>query len=109
MKKALIFQPIAKSVSFSDEVTVLKLAHKNKIFIPSSCGGMGSCGTCLVHILAGGEMLPAPEDVEQEMAESRQFLPTERLSCQINACDGLIVHIVNNDMLEDDDVYSEDE
>ncbi len=100
---SLTFQPVGKVANFSDEVTVLRLAQKNKIFIPSSCGGMGTCGTCLVHILAGQESLPPPEGAEQEMSESRQFSSTERLSCQIIACDGLLVHIVNNDLLEDDD------
>ncbi len=50
------------------------------IFIPSACGGRGSCGLCKVKILEGaGPLLPTetPHLSEQEVAES------VRLSCQV--------------------------
>ena len=50
------------------------------IFIPSACGGRGSCGLCKVRILeGGGPLLPTetPHLSEQEVADS------VRLSCQV--------------------------
>ena len=39
--------------------SLLNTLADNKIFIPSACGGMGSCGVCTVHVHeGGGAMLP---------------------------------------------------
>jgi len=50
------------------------------VFIPSACGGRGSCGLCKVKVLAGaGPLLPTetPHLTKEEMATS------VRLSCQV--------------------------
>ena len=45
--------------------TLLNVLSENKIFIPSACGGKGSCGVCKVDIHdGGGSMLPT-EDVAE--------------------------------------------
>ncbi len=61
--------------------------------IAHSCGGMGTCGTCRVMIIAEGSCLLPRNELEQEMAQDRGFLETERLSCQIFAAPGLIIEI----------------
>jgi Na+-transporting NADH:ubiquinone oxidoreductase subunit F len=39
--------------------TLLNTLSAQKIFIPSACGGKGSCGVCKVNVLdGGGSMLP---------------------------------------------------
>ena len=39
--------------------TLLNTLANNKIFIPSACGGKGSCGVCKVDVTeCGGAMLP---------------------------------------------------
>ena len=33
---------------------LLSTLAEHKIFVPSACGGMGSCGVCTVHVHEGG-------------------------------------------------------
>lgn len=81
------------TVSFEKEANLLDLALKSKIDIDHSCGGSGSCGTCRVKIIKGLEKLESRGDVEQAMADDRGFSEDERLACQIEPVDGLIVEV----------------
>ncbi|UCE79307.1 MAG: 2Fe-2S iron-sulfur cluster binding domain-containing protein, partial [Nitrospiraceae bacterium] len=51
-----------------------------KIFIPSACGGGGSCGQCKVVVKeGGGDVLPT----EKSKLTRRQIRDQVRLSCQV--------------------------
>jgi Na+-transporting NADH:ubiquinone oxidoreductase subunit F len=48
-----------KALRTSTGGTLLGTLAENKIFIPSACGGQGTCGVCKVNVLeGGGAMLP---------------------------------------------------
>jgi len=50
------------------------------IFIPSACGGGGTCGQCKVHVKSGGgELLPT----EEGHITKKQAREGERLACQV--------------------------
>ena len=52
----------------------------NDLFIPSACGGGGTCGQCTVKVHSGGgEILPT----ELSHITKREALEGERLSCQV--------------------------
>ncbi|MBN8540622.1 MAG: (2Fe-2S)-binding protein [Deltaproteobacteria bacterium] len=68
--------------------TILDIAVENSVEMAHSCGGMGSCGTCRIRLHADLGAIPAMEEVEEEMAIDRGFLPDERLSCQIEIPSG---------------------
>lgn len=52
----------------------------NELFIPSACGGGGTCGQCCVKVLSGGgEILPT----ELSHITKREAAEGERLSCQV--------------------------
>jgi Na+-transporting NADH:ubiquinone oxidoreductase subunit F len=62
----------------------------NRIFIPSACGGKGTCGYCKVRVLEGADpLLPterpylSPEEIEQQV----------RISCQIKVKSDLRIEI----------------
>ncbi|WP_179022290.1 NADH:ubiquinone reductase (Na(+)-transporting) subunit F [Winogradskyella forsetii] len=60
--------------------TLLSTLGGNKIFLPSACGGGGTCIQCECHVLeGGGEALPTetPHFSRKELAEGA------RLSCQV--------------------------
>ena len=60
--------------------SLLNTLADNKIFIPSACGGMGSCGVCTVHVHdGGGAMLPT----EKGFINRGQAREGVRLSCQV--------------------------
>jgi Na+-transporting NADH:ubiquinone oxidoreductase subunit F len=50
------------------------------IFVPSACGGGGTCGQCKVKVLkGGGELLPT----EAALITKREASEGERLACQV--------------------------
>lgn len=57
--KIIINGDLANPVLTRSGGTLLGALAERKIFIPSACGGKGSCGVCKVHVhKGGGEMLP---------------------------------------------------
>lgn len=92
--KQMTFLPAAIVCEIGTDETVLEVAIKNKIEINNSCGGSGTCGTCLVQVIKNPEGVAVPlSDVEQEMAADRGFRKNERLACQLVAINGLKVNL----------------
>ena len=60
--------------------TLLNTLANNKIFIPSACGGKGSCGVCKVDVLEGGGAMLPTETSHISRGEAREGC---RLSCQV--------------------------
>jgi Na+-transporting NADH:ubiquinone oxidoreductase subunit F len=60
--------------------TLLNTLSANKIFIPSACGGGGTCGVCKVTVLSGGGALLPTEEGHVNRGEARQGV---RLACQV--------------------------
>lgn len=79
------FLPWQKKVKVAPGKTVLELAIKAKIPLAHSCGGNGSCGTCLVHLKSHEHQDISRNSVEEEMAQERSFANHERLACQLEA------------------------
>jgi Na+-transporting NADH:ubiquinone oxidoreductase subunit F len=59
---------------------LLNTLADNKIFIPSACGGKGSCGVCTVKITEGGGAMLPTEKSHISRGEAREGC---RLSCQV--------------------------
>ena len=60
--------------------TLLGTLSGNKIFIPSACGGKGSCGVCKVTVTKGGGAMLPTEVSHINRGEAREGV---RLSCQV--------------------------
>ncbi|MGD8439704.1 MAG: NADH:ubiquinone reductase (Na(+)-transporting) subunit F [Holophagae bacterium] len=60
--------------------TLLNTLAENKIFIPSACGGKGTCGVCKVDVMSGGGALLPTETSHINRGEARRGT---RLSCQV--------------------------
>jgi Na+-transporting NADH:ubiquinone oxidoreductase subunit F len=59
---------------------LLTALAENQLFIPSACGGGGTCGQCKVKVLkGGGEILPT----EMSHITKREAAEGERLACQV--------------------------
>lgn len=71
--------------------SVLDVALRAGFPLDHACGGNGTCGTCLVHVVEGLEDLEERNDLESEMAVDRGFEKDERLACQIKPVRGLVV------------------
>lgn len=62
----------------------------NEIFIPSACGGKGTCGYCRVRIPeGGGAVLPT----EEPFLTREQLIDGYRLACQVKVRDDMEIRI----------------
>jgi Na+-transporting NADH:ubiquinone oxidoreductase subunit F len=63
---------------------------QNNIFIPSACGGRGSCGLCKVKVISGGgPLLPT----ETPYLTNEEQEDNVRLSCQVKVREDLVIQI----------------
>jgi len=70
--------------------TLLGTLADNKIFIPSACGGQGTCGVCRVIVKQGGGSLLPTETNHITRKEARQG---SRLSCQVKVKQDMEVEV----------------
>ncbi len=60
---------------------LLRALAANELFVPSACGGGGTCGQCRVTVLeGGGALLP----IEASHITKREAAEGERLACQVS-------------------------
>lgn len=90
---SILFLPDQISCPIGSEHSVLELALRHGLEISHSCGAMGSCTTCLVQIESSVDELPLRNELEADIANMRDFAANERLSCQLEPKDGLVVRI----------------
>ncbi|MDZ4858659.1 MAG: NADH:ubiquinone reductase (Na(+)-transporting) subunit F [Candidatus Hydrogenedentes bacterium] len=81
---------VANPISVPAGSTLLGTLADRKIFIPSACGGKGSCGVCRVTVKeGGGEMLPT-ELNHIKRGEAKEGC---RLSCQVKVKQDMKIEI----------------
>jgi len=69
-----------KALTVKSGGTLLNALAENRIFIPSACGGKGSCGVCKVDVVDGGGAMLPTETSHISRGEAREGC---RLSCQV--------------------------
>lgn len=79
-----------KALQTSAGSTLLGTLADNQIFIPSACGGKGSCGVCKVKVLDGGGAILPTERSHISRGEVRDCV---RLSCQVKVKQDLDIEI----------------
>ena len=70
--------------------TLLNTLAAQKIFIPSACGGGGTCGVCKVHVHEGGGSILPTEQTHVTRGEERHGC---RLSCQVKVKQDMKIEI----------------
>ncbi len=70
--------------------TLLNTLSSNKIFIPSACGGKGSCGVCTVTVKSGGGSILPTEFSHITRGEAREGC---RLACQVKVKEDMEIEI----------------
>ena len=69
-----------KEVEVASGSTLLSTLGNNKIFLPSACGGGGTCAMCKCQVLeGGGEILPT----EKPYFTRKEIQENWRLGCQV--------------------------
>jgi len=96
----MTFLPTEQEVEIKAASSVLELALHHKIAISHSCGGMGSCTTCLVRVQSDLTLLEPRNEIEQEMADMKGLHADERLACQLTPHQGLVVTVNSSREIE---------
>jgi len=79
-----------KAITTSAGSTLLGTLASNRIFIPSACGGKGSCGVCTVKVTEGGGAMLPTERSHINRGEEREGV---RLSCQVKVKHDMAIEI----------------
>lgn len=70
--------------------TLLSTLGGNGIFLPSACGGGGSCGMCKCQVLdGGGEILPTEVNFFTRKQQQQKW----RLGCQVKVKENMKIHV----------------
>lgn len=79
-----------KEIEHERGCSLLQALSDEKVFVPSACGGGGSCGTCRGKVLSGGgEILPT----ELAHISRKQAAEHYRLFCQVKVREDMEIEI----------------
>ena len=88
--KLLINGDPSKTMTVAAGSTLLNTLSAQKIFIPSACGGKGTCGVCKVEVHSGGGAMLPTEEGHISRGEARQGC---RLSCQVKVKEDMEIEL----------------
>ncbi len=88
--RILINDDESKALTTPAGNTLLNTLAANKIFVPSACGGKGSCGVCKVTVHDGGGSLLPTEAAHINRREAREGV---RLACQVKVKQDMKIEI----------------
>lgn len=70
--------------------TVLSVLGNNEIYLPSACGGQGTCGMCTCQVLeGGGTILPTETGFFTRKEQQNDW----RLGCQVKVREDISIHV----------------
>ncbi len=88
--KILINDDEDKGIEVDAGSTLLTVLSNNKIFLPSACGGGGTCGMCKCQINdGGGDVLPT----EKTLLTRSEIKENWRIACQVKVKQDLDIQV----------------
>jgi len=79
-----------KELEVSPGSTLLSTLSQARLFLPSACGGSGTCGLCRCQVLSGGgSILPT----ETGFFTRKQVHENWRLGCQVKVKEDMEIHV----------------
>jgi len=79
-----------KSIRVTGGKTLLSALGDHQIYLPSACGGKGTCGTCKCKVTGGGgDILPT----ELSLVSRKERLDQIRLACQVKVKQDMALRI----------------
>ena len=77
-------------ITVTGDDTALNILTNNKIFLPSSCGGKATCGTCKFRLIGDHE---PPRQTELPFLSKEEIEEGYRLSCQVKVTHDIEVQV----------------
>ena len=91
LKFIVDLEPIGRRIEIEEGATLLDAAHKAGIDLVAACGGVGICGTCVVHPRSG-KFSPLTQN-EEDTLLPEQISAGFRLACQVRPLSDVKVEI----------------
>jgi ferredoxin len=91
MAYTVTVKPQGVDITASEDESLLDALENADIDIEGSCGGIGSCGECLVHVLEGATSEPTLE--EEDFLSEEMLEGGDRLACQTYPLSDLVIRI----------------
>lgn len=86
----LTVHPIGLRMQAEDGETVLDILRRGGIVLPSICGGLGTCGKCIIRIIKGST---SPPSERESRLLGEKLLGGFRLACQVRILSDVEVEI----------------
>ncbi|MFX1560597.1 MAG: 2Fe-2S iron-sulfur cluster-binding protein, partial [Promethearchaeota archaeon] len=77
-RKIVVFEPSGLRIVVDGTTTILDAARRLGLYLPSECGGHGTCGKCLVSV----EPAPPPSESDNKYVSKSDIKNGIRLACQ---------------------------
>ncbi len=78
----VVLKPSDKMIEVEEGKNLLECLREQDVYIKSSCGGKGSCGDCVIKIVAGEDYLTPSPFNELKLLGNVFHITKERLACQ---------------------------
>jgi len=89
-RRIVINQDDDKSITTPGGKTLLSALVENQVYLPSACGGKGTCGTCKCKVEeGGGDILPTELSLVNRVERANQI----RLACQVKVKQDMAIRI----------------
>lgn len=89
----LTIKDVNRVLDVEEDTTILMAAYTNGIFWGMVCGGNAACGTCLVHVESGSDILEPRNKVESMLARFLMLKDDQRLGCQTRVKGDLVISV----------------
>ena len=90
-----------KTLETTSEECLLQTLVKQNLYIKSSCGGVASCGDCVIKVLMGADALSPAGFDETTLLGNVFHITGERLSCQTKVLGNATIDISHHDKHRD--------
>jgi len=91
VKHTVDFEPVGRRAQAEDGEQLLNVARRAGVGLAAVCGGKGTCGRCVIQLVAGP--ISPPNSVESKFLTPDQLAAGYRLACQTMITGSLKVHI----------------
>ena len=85
------FEPIGRRVFCEPGTSLLEAAQRAGVMLAAICGGEGTCGRCVVRVMAG--QVSPPRSREEDALSATDVADGWRLACQTDIAGDVRVHV----------------
>lgn len=86
------FQPIGRKIEVPPNTTILKAAQTAGINLNAICGGLSSCGSCIIKLQPETQVTPVSV-LEREELGNEKLAQGFRLACQTKLLESIVIEI----------------